>query len=164
MPTRKGKAVNKWKGGIHRHPNGCYALVPNVKGGTGERRYFSSKDAAEEWQQLRGVELWGHAWPEIKATGGYKQKILPRHKKPSASQTIIPGVTDTIRPRYKNGKPTDVLQRQIRVTYMEFTSQGKKRQRVKCFSYGTDKSRYTREEAIELAVKIRVNAEERYSK
>lgn len=139
----------KWIGGIHRHPSGYYALVPNPKGGTGEREYFPERDEAEQWQDARGKELWGKDWPSIKRHGPRK-RIISRDRKSKKNTHLEPGIN--IMERERPGCAG--LERRVVATYMEMTTGGK-RQRSRSFSFGSDASKYTLEEAIKKAREVR---------
>ncbi|MBJ7265438.1 hypothetical protein [Idiomarina abyssalis] len=46
---------------------------------------------------------------------------------------------------------------------MELSKDGKKRQRMRTFSFGTEKSQYTLEEAIKAGIKLRKEKERIYT-
>lgn len=155
--------MNTWTGGIHKHPNGYYAYVPRKNGGAGHRVFRKTHEEAVTWQEKKGMEEWGAAWPAIKATGGYGSRLLGRDRATKSSLKVAPGVTISRRERKLNGKPTGTYESLVRVTYIELSHDGKKRQRMRSFSFGTEKSKYTMTEAIEKGLALRQHAEKRYS-
>lgn len=154
--------MNTWTGGIHRHPNGYYAYVPKKAGGLGYRAFRKTREEAVAWQDKKGREEWGAAWQAIKETGGYESRLLGRDRAVKTGIKIAPGVTISRRERKLKGKPTGTYENLVRVTYMELNSNGKKRQRMKTFSFGTSKSRYTMEEAVKKGIALRKRAEKSY--
>lgn len=154
--------MNTWTGGIHKHPEGCYAYVPRRAGGPGYRVFRKTRDEALAWQEEKGREEWGVAWQGVKATGGYESRLLGRDRATKNGIKIAPGVTVSRRERKLNGKPTGTYENLVRVTYMELNSEGKKRQRMRTLSFGTEKSKYTLMQAIEKGLELRKRAEKSY--
>lgn len=155
--------MNKWNGGIHKHPNGYYAYVPKRNGGAGYRQFCCTRNDAEKWQEEKGREEWGVVWPVIKETGGYEGRLVGRNRKVKTSIKVAPGVTIFQRQRVNKKAGTSSIEKLVRVTYMELMKDGAKRQRMKTFSYGTEKSRYSLDEAVKKALAIRKKAELNYS-
>lgn len=154
--------MNTWTGGIHKHPNGYYAYVPKKSGGPGHRAFFKTHEEAVTWQDKKGQNEWGVAWQIVKNTGGYEFRLLGRDRAVKTGIKIAPGVTISRRERKLKGKPTGTYENLVRVTYMELSSDGKKRQRIRTFSFGTPKSKYTMEEAIKEGIAVRKSAENNY--
>ncbi len=155
--------MNTWNGGIHKHPNGYYAYVPKKGGGAGYRKFCRTKKDAEVWQDNKGREEWGVVWPVIKETGGYESRLVGRNRKAKSSIKVAPGVTIVKRNRVNKNTGTITEERLVRVTYMEILKDGTKRQKMQTFSFGTEKSRYTLEEAVKKAIAVRKKAERKYS-
>lgn len=133
----------RWEGGIHEHPSGWWANVPKKAGGRSHRKFFSHIDDAKKWQDLKGREEWGIAWPDVKSNGA-KGRILTHHRKAVKFEQIEPGlcVSERIHPIRQH------LEKRVLVTYMERTPTGK-RQRTRSFTFDSEKSNRTREQAIE---------------
>jgi|GEM_PF-2745470 len=155
--------MNTWTGGIHKHPNGYYAYVPCKSGGAGYRCFRKTREEAEAWQAEKGKSEWDIAWPAIKKTGGYESRLISRDRQTKFGIKLAPGVTISRRERKKDGKPTGTYEKLVRVTYMELRQDGKKRQRIRTFSFGTEKSLYTLEEAIKEGIKLRKEKERIYT-
>lgn len=157
-----GVQMNTWRGGIHKHPNGYYAYVPKKTGGAGYKGFRKTLNEASAWQDRKGREEWGDAWSVIKETGGYEYRLLGRNRQAKTGTKVAPGVTIVRRERTLKGKPTGTYESLVRVTYMELSNDGSKRQRIRTFSFGTPKSKYTMEEAIEKGVALRKRVEQNY--
>lgn len=132
----------KWEGGIHKHPSGWWANVPSKSGGLSHRKFHSKIEEALLWQDTKGREEWGIAWPEVKKYGP-KNRILTHRRRAFKSEQIEPGlrVIERIHPKRQT------LEKRVVATYMERTPSGK-RQLSRSFTFDSAVIERTREEAI----------------